>query len=146
MGQIAEKWSNDWQREHYLANRDKILKEKAAWRAENREAIRSYNSEWRKGNKHRIKGYSHSYRIKRLAERNAFLAKAKDVPCADCGNKYPPYVMDFDHVRGVKSFSIAQTSYTKPLRDLKREIEKCEVVCANCHRIRTHSKSHEKFS
>ncbi len=56
--------------------------------------------------------------------------------CVDCGEK-DVRVLDFDHVRGTKEFSIS-----KGLRDrvsnvrLVQEIKKCEVRCANCHRKR----------
>lgn len=56
-------------------------------------------------------------------------------PCADCGNFYPSYVMDFDHQRD-KSFTIGNRQYI--MNQVKAEIEKCEVVCSNCHRERTH--------
>jgi hypothetical protein len=59
-------------------------------------------------------------------------------PCMDCGNIYPYYVMDFDHVRGEKSFNIGNSSNQSSLTRIKEEIEKCDLVCANCHRIRTH--------
>ncbi len=45
--------------------------------------------------------------------------------------------MDFDHVRDVKAFSIMQSVNSRGLPTLLREIAKCEVVCSNCHRIRT---------
>lgn len=65
------------------------------------------------------------------------IAKIKDVPCADCGLKYPPYVMDFDHVRGVKSFNISAKGRVCSMEKLMEEVSKCEIVCSNCHRIRT---------
>jgi len=72
---------------------------------------------------------------KRARER---VAEIKDVPCADCGEKYPPYVMDFDHLPGQsKSFSISRRPDAATAR-LMEEIEKCEIVCANCHRERTY--------
>jgi hypothetical protein len=70
------------------------------------------------------------------------IKKAKDIPCKDCGMEYPHYVMHFDHVKGNKVESVArfvsQPSYTGRLgiEALLEEIEKCEVVCANCHAIR----------
>lgn len=72
-------------------------------------------------------------RIQAMAE----AAKAK--PCADCGNQYAPWKMDFDHVRGVKIENVSQIArgYTS-IRRLLEEIAKCEVVCAHCHRDRTH--------
>lgn len=62
---------------------------------------------------------------------------AKSRPCADCGVQYPYYVMDFDHRVGeVKVFGMNSVS-RKTVREILREIEKCDVVCANCHRERT---------
>lgn len=60
----------------------------------------------------------------------------KNVPCKDCGKSYPYYVMDFDHL-GPKLFSISKGSRQHSYLELLLEIKKCEVVCANCHRIRT---------
>lgn len=66
----------------------------------------------------------------------AVLAELKNVPCKDCGHSYPPCVMDFDHldpktkIRGV-SHMVSEAA-------IRKEAAKCEVVCANCHRIRTH--------
>jgi hypothetical protein len=61
------------------------------------------------------------------------------VSCTDCLQNYPTVCMDFDHVRGDKQFLIAHwphlTKWTE--RDLHSELDKCELVCANCHRIRT---------
>jgi hypothetical protein len=75
---------------------------------------------------------------KRRKAIRAMLAAAKDRPCADCGVEYHYCVMDFDHVRGKKSFTIAE-AINKRFSDevILAEIEKCEVVCSNCHRLRT---------
>lgn len=60
-------------------------------------------------------------------------------PCADCGSSYPYWVMDFDHVRGKKRFNIAQYSnMVISLEAVQEEVAKCEIVCSNCHRHRTH--------
>lgn len=72
------------------------------------------------------------------AEVVALIAQAKAKPCADCGVQYPAHVMQFDHVRGTKHFGIANAVNVGPSRArLLAEIEKCEVVCANCHAERT---------
>lgn len=71
------------------------------------------------------------------ARRRDFMRETKARPCADCGVQYPYYVMDFDHREGVeKSFEMNRVSYVS-LGARKREIEKCDVVCANCYRERT---------
>lgn len=69
-------------------------------------------------------------------QHTAWLLTFKNVPCHDCGKRYPPVVMDFDHVpeRGPKLNSIGSIrSKEKALA----EIAKCDVVCPTCHRIRT---------
>lgn len=65
--------------------------------------------------------------------------KLKDAPCVDCGIRYPDYVMQFDHIpeRGPKLGEINRL-VCGSLKRLLAEIEKCEVVCANCHYTRTH--------
>lgn len=54
----------------------------------------------------------------------------------DCGGTFPPECMDFDHVRGVKEFAVSKSRFNTMKRVLA-EIAKCDLVCANCHRIRT---------
>lgn len=60
------------------------------------------------------------------------------LPCRDCEKRYPYWVMDFDHV-GEKGFAIRDlnVSRRRTLEELLHEISRCELVCANCHRIRT---------
>jgi hypothetical protein len=67
------------------------------------------------------------------------LRNLRRVPCADCGGTFPPYCMDFDHRDPAqKSFSLAAgKSLLKNRTTLLEEVAKCDVVCANCHRIRT---------
>ena len=67
--------------------------------------------------------------------------KIKSRPCFDCGNTFPPCAMDFDHVRGRKTANISLLrSHCSPAW-LLSEIQKCEIVCANCHRVRTSVRS-----
>ena len=67
--------------------------------------------------------------------------QAKSKPCMDCGHVYPYYVMDFDHVRGKKLMEIPRLIVLQSRIKLLEEIKKCDVVCANCHRIRTHNRN-----
>lgn len=68
-----------------------------------------------------------------------YIAEQKAKPCMDCGRPYPPYVMDFDHREpSKKEFEIARLFLTHSLKIIDRELAKCDVVCANCHRERTH--------
>jgi hypothetical protein len=70
--------------------------------------------------------------------RNDYYEWLSTKSCVDCGNS-DIRVLEQDHLRD-KSFSIAKMVGSVPLVTLMKEIEKCEVVCANCHRIRTSSR------
>jgi len=61
-------------------------------------------------------------------------------PCLDCKTSYPYYVMDFDHVRGRKQKNVMELINTLSKKKIDEEIAKCEIVCSNCHRIRTHKR------
>ena len=61
--------------------------------------------------------------------------------CVDCGENYPYWILEFDHLKD-KNFTIAQfRSTTMSLEVVKEEIEKCDVVCSNCHKNRTFNRS-----
>ncbi|MGI9057872.1 MAG: hypothetical protein ACR2H5_04790 [Ktedonobacteraceae bacterium] len=61
-------------------------------------------------------------------------------PCVDCGQD-DIRVLEFDHVRGGKKKSISRLlSIDAPWKAIQAEIEKCEVRCANCHRIKTNER------
>ena len=69
--------------------------------------------------------------------------EAKAVPCADCGVQYPYCAMQFDHVRGTKDFDVSRgPARGFSIKRIQAEIEKCDVVCANCHAIRTHERAY----
>lgn len=68
----------------------------------------------------------------------ALIRRVKSRPCADCGVQYPYYVMDFDHRDGETKIFGLNAVNRMTLPGILREIEKCDVVCANCHRERTH--------
>jgi hypothetical protein len=74
----------------------------------------------------------------RRAEVKAYIDKIKTAtPCADCRKKFPPVCMDFDHVEAKVRTVSGLVSGAYRLELVKEEIARCELVCANCHRIRT---------
>lgn len=77
-------------------------------------------------------------------ERVILYIEWKSKPCTDCGNLFPWYCMDHDHVpnRGEKLFEINKNTIRKPLEIVLTEIEKCDLVCSNCHRRRTHERKY----
>lgn len=62
--------------------------------------------------------------------------------CKDCNKNYPPMVMEFDHVSDDKFMSVSVlVGNGYPVDVIREEMNKCELVCANCHRIRTYYRS-----
>ena len=69
-------------------------------------------------------------------ERTQFLIEFfESHPCADCGET-DPVVLEFDHLRD-KVFNISSSFRERAWHSILAEMEKCEVVSANCHRRRT---------
>lgn len=69
------------------------------------------------------------------------LREEKAKPCTDCRESYPYYVMDFDHREGeTKTAGPATLPRLGSEKRLREELAKCDVVCANCHRERTHQR------
>jgi len=71
----------------------------------------------------------------RFCERRRFLDTLKEgKPCARCADVFPPVAMDFHHrdpATKDKKFQWAAAGRER----LLAEIEKCDLLCANCHRI-----------
>src|SRR5690349_8514321 len=76
---------------------------------------------------------------RRQAAKTAWLRELRNVPCADCGGRFEPHQMDFDH-RDPKQklFNIGSAAgHLRSDEALRAEVLKCEIVCANCHSIRS---------
>lgn len=74
-----------------------------------------------------------------------FIRSLKNKPCHDCQQSYPYYVMDFDHKEPNKKIINPSQICTLGWGEEKilEELGKCDLVCANCHRIRTHKRQKE---
>ena len=70
-------------------------------------------------------------------ELRQFMIDLKSKPCLDCKQSFHWSAMDFDHLKD-KSCEIAtMVKNLRPKQVILDEIAKCELVCSNCHRIRT---------
>lgn len=78
-------------------------------------------------------------------EKRHFINLSKNKPCVDCGVRYPQYVMDFDHNDSKDKINDVAYMVARnwSLEKIKKEVAKCEVVCANCHRMRTFKRQAE---
>ena len=95
---------------------------------------------WREKNIELTKKYSRDRRNK--SRKFIYDYKIEHSVCVDCKISYPPHMLDFDHLKD-KSFGIGKDS-GQSVELIKKEIEKCEIVCANCHRHRTYMRSINK--
>lgn len=112
----ACKHADDQRQRAKPGNAEKAIERGRAWRTANPERSRDNAA-------------STYDRIRQVIE------AAKDAPCMDCDQRYPHYVMDFDHRD--PSTKILNVGLSRSLARTLAEIEKCDLVCANCHRTRT---------
>ena len=92
-------------------------------------------------NRAKIKQRTSLFKKKQRKILASMVRAAKSVQCKDCGVQYEHYVMEFDHLGSSKLDNISDmVSASVSINKLLAEIEKCEVVCANCHRRRTWSR------
>lgn len=100
----------------------------------------------------RIHNHCNSCRTSRIPSCNKVITAnqkvieaARSQPCKDCNQTFPPVCMDFDHLpQYKKSFNVSSQWKLLPTQKIIDEIAKCEVVCSNCHRIRTASRPHKR--
>lgn len=62
-------------------------------------------------------------------------------PCHDCKGLFPHYVLDFDHRNPTEKTDKMSRIAWISIKRLQEEIPKCDLVCANCHRIRTFTRT-----
>jgi hypothetical protein len=105
---VCRKCSQARSKQYYKENKDKHKKVVRGWNKDHRRELQNYLLEYLK---------IHS--------------------CVDC-KESNPVVLEFDHVRGKKIRGICDmVRRGNSLTMIKAELEKCEVRCANCHKIRT---------
>lgn len=72
----------------------------------------------------------------RLRNRQYVYDYLKNNNCTDCGES-DPVVLEFDHKKD-KEYNVSELIFTGcSTEKLQKEIDKCEVVCSNCHKRRT---------
>jgi hypothetical protein len=99
-----------------------------------KECIRPYKRKWYR--KHHEEQVART--VANMQAKKEAIRELKSKPCTDCGKTYHWYVMDFDHVRGEKKGGVSALLQSgKSLSKLLEEVAKCDLLCSNCHRIRT---------
>lgn len=95
----------------------------------------AYHREHYLANKQRYVSQAHARKQALYLERTRYLIEYfGSHPCVDCGES-DPVVLEFDHLAD-KKFDIGAALPYRNWQSILDEIEKCEVVCRNCHRRR----------
>jgi hypothetical protein len=134
------------------------------------EQNRASSRKYRDNNLERCREHSRRYQrenreviaARKKIERKRLIARIRELkskPCQDCGQSFPPCCMDFDHRPGEKKLEKLRARTVngnwRPPRSMtnlilsnpaafEREVLKCDLVCSNCHRIRTQERKYHK--
>jgi hypothetical protein len=160
-----------YQAAYRVAHREELAAKEAAYRAAHREEINEYRRAYRARSPNDSRAYNRAYyqshraeiraqqkkyydtnwmfereyQYARIQKRRDFVNSLKlEMGCVDCGYHQNPVVLEFDHRPGtVKMFDIGHGVGLSADR-LLDEMAKCDVRCANCHRIKTHERREAK--
>jgi len=84
------------------------------------------------------KGRHYANNKKRREANRALVNAVKSNPCVDCGDIFHYCQMHFDHRPGEEKLgNISDMIHAHYLKQALEEIKKCDLVCANCHSLRT---------
>lgn len=95
------------------------------------------------------KGYSNNRNQRQSKANEVNQRRKKEIvdhfgnKCNDCGNTYPQYVYQFHHLNPLEKDFNPSYGYTKRPSMMWKELEKCVMLCANCHMIRHYDESHQ---
>ena len=100
-----------------------------------------YKEYYKSSNKEKERLKRKRKRMKR--ESRAYLRELKtNTPCVDCGKKFHFCAMDFDHIE-TKTIEVSRMIGNQAtIEKIKEEVSKCELVCSNCHRVRTYKRKY----
>ena len=106
----------------------------------------AYHQLYYKNNKSRYIAKNRRNKNRQRQRLRTIMWEAKGRPCQDCGRSFHPWVMEFDHRDGTTKEAAVANLVSKGCTDsrLLAEIGKCDVVCANCHRLRTYHRLNMK--
>ena len=128
---VCRKCVQDWKRKH---------KRKTPWTREQLHALMRKHRQLHMALPsagHGVVRNSHKRRAR--DSRQQLIGLLKSAPCTDCGGCFPSECMDFDHIDASRKVATVSELVwgAKSIDSILVEIDKCELVCSNCHRVRT---------
>lgn len=82
-------------------------------------------------------------RKKRLDDLKKWYREIKSGPCVDCGESFHFAAMQFDHLPSFEKIENIGISIRYSKERALRELAKCELVCSNCHAVRTYNRNED---
>lgn len=120
-----------------------MTRKQPTWYFRNKERWLKSRKVYRLANPEKVKETQHRAAKKNYDLKRSLVTAFKDKPCFDCNKRFHFSVMDLDHVRDKKVISIGANLKSISMENLLKELEKCDVVCSNCHRLRTWQRLHD---
>lgn len=123
-------------------NESEFSRKGVGWQSRCKECFTVYHRQYYLENRERYAAKNRRNKNRQRERLRKIIWLAKQRPCQDCGGVFHPWVMEFDHREGTtKVLEVANlVSHGCTDERLRAEIEKCDVVCANCHRMRTYER------
>lgn len=118
-----------------LKNKGKLKQDAKEYYRQNKKRIRKANDKWKLKNIERVRTVSRQgAKIRREKITAWWINFKKQYSCKYCGES-DPVCLDFHHRnKEDKILAVSQLLWKNNMDVLLKEIEKCDVLCANCHR------------
>ena len=93
-----------------------------------------YQAQYYENHKEKELAYKWDRQVRKREESRSYVfAYLSTHPCEHCGER-DPFVLTFHHVRGEKKSNVSQmVNQGYSLKLIQEEIDKCIILCANCH-------------
>ena len=106
------------------------------WKQQNADKMRGYRNDWYERNKEAEREKAKLRQSERRKQFKEWYKEYKsNLKCGKCGFSHPA-ALDFHHTdSSKKEFSLGSTGLSVSKERFLKEIQKCEILCANCHRI-----------
>ena len=107
--------------------------------SERRKYQKKYHKKWYANNK--VKRFAEIKKRERVIK-DQFLEYKSKKKCERCEESHPR-ALDFHHMRNKKLNISTMSSDGYSLKSIMAEIEKCRILCANCHRIEHYNQGYK---
>ena len=142
--QLYQKYK-EHDRQYYLSNREEILKRRKQQRENNKEQRKKQSIQYRTSHEKHVRQYRQKYWEERYVIAKKQMIDYKGGKCIKCSYDKCVASLDFHHLDpSKKDFNVS--SFLRKLlpkndglrerawQEIKVELDKCLLLCANCHR------------